>query len=188
MSENVPEPKADQPSAAGKPAAPKNWDFTLAFWLLRGWLAVRAIVTGVEKYAVAVKVQKPLIDPVTQMEDPSGAMVEVVEKVYSLTNYHGVPPSMHEKLVSEPLMPGFMYAPFCAILGPLLILAGMMLLLGIATRTSLFVQGILYIMLTVGMILMGVDAGIAWLGIHVIMLAMALAMASHNRWCIWNRF
>ena len=40
-----------------------NCDYTLAFLVLRGWLAVRAILTGVEKFGAYKTIQKPLIDP-----------------------------------------------------------------------------------------------------------------------------
>ncbi|MEI9959566.1 MAG: hypothetical protein WDM76_00110 [Limisphaerales bacterium] len=68
-----------------------NCDQTLAFLVLRGWLAVRAILTGIEKFGTYKTIQKPLIDPVTNMEDPSGAMIDVKIKFYSLTNYSGIP-------------------------------------------------------------------------------------------------
>ena len=38
---------------------------TLAFLVLRGWLAVRAILTGVEKFGAYKTIQQPLIDPTT---------------------------------------------------------------------------------------------------------------------------
>ena len=51
-----------------------NCDATLAFWALRGWLAVRAILTGVEKFGAYKTIQKPLIDASTGQPDASGAM------------------------------------------------------------------------------------------------------------------
>ena len=36
---------------------------TMAFLLLRGWLAVRAILTGIEKFGAYKTIQQPLIDP-----------------------------------------------------------------------------------------------------------------------------
>jgi len=161
-----------------------NWDATLAFWVLRAWLGVRAIVTGIEKYSDTVITQKPLIDPTTGMEDPSGALVDVAHKVYALTNYHAVPPSMAAKFAGEPLLPKLLLTPFYAVLGPVLILLGVTLLVGLGTRISLFLQGLLYVGLTVGLILIHEDGGIAWLGIHVALIALALMLARHNRYCL----
>jgi thiosulfate dehydrogenase (quinone) large subunit len=155
-------------------------DYSLAFLLLRGWLGIRALVTGIEKYAATRTIQKPLIDPTTGMEDPSGAMVDIAEKYYACTNYHAIPPVLHNKFALEPLLPSALTSPFYAILGPLLILLGVTTLIGLGTRISLFVQGAVYIMLTVGLILIKEDGGVAWLAIHILLIAAALVLAKHN--------
>lgn len=165
-----------------------NCDYTLAFLVLRGWLAARAILTGVEKFAVYQTIQKPLIDPTTGMEDPSGAMVDVKVKVYALTNYSGIPPIFKDKFANEPLMPHSILHLFEHLLGPALIATGIMLLLGIGTRLSLFIQGLLYIMLTVGFILIRQDDGISWLGIHVALVAMALMLAKYNKFALLKKW
>jgi thiosulfate dehydrogenase [quinone] large subunit len=154
---------------------------TLAFLLLRGWLGIRALVAGIDKYSESVKVQRPLIDPVTGMQDPGGAMVEVIQKVYGVSRYHPLPQALQEKLVLEPLLPPVLLKPFYALLGPSLIILGVTLLLGICTRVSLFLQGILYIALTVGLMLLNQNDGVSWLGIHIALIAMALTLADHNR-------
>ena len=82
-----------------------NFDYSLAFLVLRGWLAVRAMLTGIEKFGAYQTIQKPLIDPTTGMEDPSGAMVDVKIKFYSLTNYSGIPAPLKDKFANEPLLP-----------------------------------------------------------------------------------
>ena len=171
-------------STSGKPC----WDHSLAFLVLRLWLAVRAIVTGIEKFGAYKTIQKPLIDPVTHMEDPSGAMVEVKIKMYSLTNYSGIPPSLKEKFSNEPFLPHPMLTAFDRFLGPALIVTGLMLLIGLGTRLSLFAQGLLYVILTVGLILIHQDDGVAWLGIHVALVAMALMLVRHNRFAILKKW
>ena len=153
---------------------------TLAFLLLRGWLAVRAILAGLEKFGAYVTVQQPLIDPATGLADPN-AVVDVKVKYYALANYNGIPASLKVKFANEPLLPHFALTAFNDLLGPALILTGVMLLLGLGTRISLFLQGLIYIALTVGLSLIGQNDGIAWLGIHVALVAMALMLAQHNR-------
>ena len=81
-----------------KCCASSNCDFTLAFWVLRGWLALRAIVTGVEKYGTYKTVSRPLIDPSTGLPDASGVMHEVNIKYYTSTNYSGIPGPLKEDL------------------------------------------------------------------------------------------
>ena len=57
-----------------------------------------------------------------------------------------------------------------------------------SSRTSLFLLGLLYISLTLGLILIKEDAGVAWLGIHMIMIVMALMLAKHNRLCVLKKW
>jgi thiosulfate dehydrogenase [quinone] large subunit len=158
-----------------------NCDYTLAFFVLRGWLAVRAIFTGLEKFGAYKTVQQPLLDPATGQPDASGALVDVKVKFYSLANYSGIPASLKGKFLNEPLLPKFALSLFDHLLGPVLIATGLMLLLGLGTRISLFVQGLIYIALTVGLILIKQDDGISWLGIHIALVALALMLAKHNQ-------
>jgi thiosulfate dehydrogenase (quinone) large subunit len=163
-------------------------EHTLAFLVLRGWLALRAILTGIEKFSAFRTIQKPFVDPATGMEDPSGAMVEVKQKFYSLTNYSGVPQSLKDKFANEPLLPHALTTPYYGVLGWVLIALGLMLLFGIGTRISLFLQGLLYITLTAGLILIKQDDGVAWLGIHVALVALALVLAKHNRFTLLKKW
>jgi thiosulfate dehydrogenase (quinone) large subunit len=165
-----------------------NCDYTLAFLLLRGWLALRALLTGIEKFSTYKIIQKPLIDPVTGMEDPSGAMLDVKVKFYALTNYSGIPASLKDKFANEPMLPHFSMSAFNLMLGPALIATGLMLLLGLGTRLSLFLQGLLYIALTAGLILIRQDDGIAWLGIHVALVALALMLAKYNKFVLLKKW
>lgn len=165
-----------------------NGSYTLAFLILRLWLAVRAIVTGIEKFGAYRTTQIPLVDSVTGMEDPSGAMIDVKVKYYSLTNYSGIPSSLKDKFNHEPLLPHPLLTAFDHLLGPVLILTGLTLLLGLGTRVSLFVQGLLYVVLTAGLILIHQDDGVAWLGIHVALVAFALTLAKHNKFAILQKW
>lgn len=165
-----------------------NGSYTMAFLVLRLWLAVRAILTGIEKFGAYKTTQQPIIDKVTGMEDPSGGMLEVQVKYYSLSNYSGIPSSLKDKFNNEPLLPHPLLTAFDHLLGPLLILTGLSLLIGLGTRVSLFVQGLLYVVLTVGLILIHQDEGVSWLGIHVALVAFALMLAKHNKFAILSKW
>jgi thiosulfate dehydrogenase [quinone] large subunit len=154
---------------------------TLAFLVLRGWLAVRAIATGIEKFGAYKTIQEPLIDPTTGQPDASGVLHNVSIKYYSFANYSGVPASLKEKFAHEPLLPHFALTIFDKLLGPAFIITGIMLLFGLGTRLSLFLQGLIYIALTVGLILIHQDDGISWLGIHIALVALALVLVRHNK-------
>lgn len=163
-----------------------NLGFIYGAMLLRLWLGVRAVQTGIEKYAgIKGADQRIIIDgkPSTY-----GLTKLDLEKVYDLKQYHGIPASMVEPFTKEPLMPGFMLPMYDKVLGPALLVLGLVILLGIAPRTSLFLLGLLYVSLTWGLILLGQDSGVAWLGTHMIMIVMALAMAKHNRLCVLKKW
>jgi thiosulfate dehydrogenase (quinone) large subunit len=164
------------------------WDGTLAFLVLRLWLALRAIVAGIEKFAGYRTTEQPFVDPETGMEDISGAMIEVKEKFYATTNYAALPESLRERLATEPLLPEAVTSPFYASLGWALIVLGCMLLIGLGTRISLMLQAILYGALTVGLILIKQDEGVAWLGIHIGLIALALVLARYNRFCVLKKW
>lgn len=86
------------------------------------------------------------------------------------------------------MFPAALSGPFYALLGYVLIISGLMTLLGIGTRISLVVQGLLYTALTFGLILIKQDAGVAWLAIHVALVAMALVWAKHNRLAVLKKW
>ena len=160
---------------------------TAAFLLLRLWLAMRAIATGFEKFAGKISEQKPLLDEFGQ-PDINGTMVAVEHKVYALKYYQGIPAALQAKFAAEPLLPAFLLKPYAALLGYVLIAAGVTLLLGIATRTSLFIHGLIYISLTFGLVLINESGGVAWLALHLLLVVAALLLAQHNRWALTKRW
>jgi len=164
------------------PSRKANWDFTFAFWALRLWLGFRALFVGIEKFAAFKSVAMPLIDPATGQPDASGVLVNVNVKSYALANYAGIPAAFGDKFAREPLFPKFALVAFDKIL------TGIMLIIGLGTRFSLIVQGLLFIALTVGLVLIDQDAGVAWLGIHIGLVAAAFLLAEHNRFVVLKRW
>ena len=78
-----------------------------------------------------------------------------------MSNYKGVPAPLYDKFINEPLIPEFALNIYNVVLGLALIILGLSLFLGIATRFSLFLMGLIYTSLTFGLILIKQDAGIA---------------------------
>jgi len=165
-----------------------DWDFTFAFLALRLWLGVRATFVGIQKFAAYKSVAMPLIDPSTGQPDASGVMVNVNIKSYSLANYAGIPTSLADKFAHEPLFPKFVLVAFDRMLGPAFILTGIMLLIGLGTRISLLAQAVLFIALTVGLVLIDQNDGVAWLGIHIGLVAGAFLLAKHNRFVVLKKW
>jgi thiosulfate dehydrogenase [quinone] large subunit len=165
-----------------------NWDFTFAFLALRLWLGVRALFVGIEKFAAYRSVAMPLLDPTTGQPDASGVMVNVNVKSYALANYAGIPAALTDKFSHEPLFPKLVLVAFDRMLGPAFILTGIMLLIGLGTRLSLAAQGLLFIALTVGLVLIDQNDGVAWLGIHILVVAAAFVLAEHNRFVVLKKW
>ena len=165
-----------------------NWDFTFAFLALRLWLGVRALFVGIEKFGAYHSVAMPLLDPTTGQPDASGVMVNVNVKSYALANYAGIPAALTDKFSHEPLFPKLVLVAFDRMLGPAFILTGIMLLIGLGTRLSLAAQGLLFIALTVGLVLIDQNDGVAWLGIHILVVAAAFVLAEHNRFVVLKKW
>ena len=179
-----------------------NLTYTMAFWLLRFWLAARAIGTGLTKFQGTKEVVKDAgglsADDVDILQDMAsnaagGPPVEkVTETVQALgfQFYHGLPakgPMTVDTFSASPLMPSFMVQPYAFVLGYALIALGVALLLGICTRVSLFLMGLRYISLTWGFIILepsmgpNAAAGIAYLGVHLVLIVGALLLADYNK-------
>jgi thiosulfate dehydrogenase [quinone] large subunit len=147
--------------------------------LLRLWLGVRALQTGVEKYA-GTKASEQVVNVDGAPNEYGLTAVDSI-KTYALENYHGVPAALMKRFEAEPLMLKFALPLYDKLLGPALLVLGVTILLGFAYRSSLFVLGLLYISLTWGLILIKQDDGVSWLGVHMILIVMALALAKYNR-------
>ena len=164
-----------------------HWDFTFAFLCLRLWLAVRCLFVGIEKFGAYRSVATPLIDPSTGQPDASGVMVNANIKFYALANYAGIPAALRDKFSHEAMLPKFAMVAFDYMLGPAFILLGIMLLVGLGTRLSLLAQALLYVALTVGLVLIHQDDGVAWLGIHIGLVAGAFLLAEHNKFVVLKK-
>ncbi len=156
----------------------------LGFLLLRLWLAMRAVITGLQKFAGVETREVVRINEFTELEET----VSVSYRTYGLDHYHAIPDSLKEQFADQPLLPAFMTGPYYAVLGYVLLLLGLMLFLGVCTRTTLFLMGLLYTSLTFGLILINQDGGIAWLGIHILMVVAALLLEKHKRLVLFPKF
>jgi thiosulfate dehydrogenase (quinone) large subunit len=155
--------------------------------LARVWLGVRALQTGVEKFSATMQVEGKAVQ-VDGAANAEGLAAVTSAKVYALSNYHGVPQGLMKKFEAEPLMLKFALPLYDKLLGPALLVLGVTILLGIAYRSSLFLLGLLYISLTWGLILIKQDDGVSWLGVHMILVLCALALAQHNRFAIMKKW
>lgn len=173
---------SSEPSKSGGCCGPDSAPF-YAYLVLRVWLGLRALVTGIEKFSATVSKELPMGAEDGGVAIP-GLVTEVKVKEYGFSHYQGVPEPLYEKLAEEPLMPGFALSIYSGLLGYALIAVGIMILAGIYSRVALLVSGLIWASLTVGLIMLKQDAGIAWLGMHVALTVGALLLVKHNRFSV----
>ncbi len=156
----------------------REWGAALGFVLLRLWLSMRAIVAGIEKYSGTATSDAPV--SIDGAVNTYGLTASTSQKTYALANHHGIPEALAGKFQAEPLLPGFALTFMDTYLGAILVVLGALLLVGLFTRITLFLMGLVYLALTVGLILIGQDAGVAWLGTHVLIVAFALSQSRYS--------
>lgn len=133
-------------------------EYTGAFLLLRLWLGLRTLLAGVEKFE-------------------SGGS-------YSFENYYKNMARMAQGITGASFMPLWMTKTFAFTLGYLLIVFGIAVLLGLKSRISLFLTGLLYVGLSFGLMAVQEGEGVAWLGMHIVMIAGALLLVRYDRFAL----
>lgn len=133
-------------------------EYTYAFLVLRLWLGLRALLAGLEKF------------------ESKGS--------YSLENYTTNMKRMATGITGASFMPLSMTTGFALSIGFILVLLGVAILLGIKTRFSLFLMGLTYVALSFGLMAVQESDGVAWLGMHVALVAGALVLVQHNRFAL----
>jgi thiosulfate dehydrogenase [quinone] large subunit len=141
------------------PVALRRNEYTGAFLLLRLFLGLRTLLAGIEKF------------------ESRGT--------YSFSNYYENMGRMAQGITGASFMPLWATKNFAMVLGYLLVVLGIGLLLGLKTRATLFVTGLVYIGLSFGLMAVQEAEGIAWLAIHVGLIAGALLLVRHNRFVLW---
>ena len=155
----------------------KTQAFTLL--LIRIWLGMRALISGIEKFSGTVSSESEVT--IDGRVNTYGLTESSAVKTYGIEYYNGIPAPLKAKFLSQPLLPDFLVSLFDAILGPSLILIGITTILGILPRISLFALGFIFTLLTVGLILIKQDSGVAWLGTHILLIAYALMHAEKDK-------
>lgn len=141
------------------PAKRVGCEYAAAFALLRLFLGLRTLFAGIEKFEL--------------------------KGTYSFANYYQNMGRMAEGITGASFMPLWATKLFAHSLGYLLVVLGIALLLGLKTRLTLFLSGLLYVALSFGLMAVQEQQGIAWLAIHVIMFVGALLLVRHNRFALW---
>ena len=133
-------------------------EYTQAFLVIRLWLGLRALLAGLEKF------------------ESKGT--------YSFAGYYENMKRMATGITGASFMPLWSTKLFAMSIGYVLIALGITILLGIKTRCSLFLMGLTYVALSFGLMAVQESEGVAWLGMHVALVAGGLALVQHNRFAL----
>jgi thiosulfate dehydrogenase [quinone] large subunit len=139
---------------------PRRCELAWAFLLLRLFLGLRTLLAGIDKF------------------ESNGT--------YSFANYYANTGRMAQGITGASFLPLWATSGFAHSLGYLLVALGALLLLGIKTRATLVLTGLLYVGLAFGLMAVQEDEGVAWLAIHVGLIAGALVLVRHNRFALWG--
>jgi len=131
-----------------------------AFLSLRLFLAIRWLYAGLDKFG-----------------SPGN---------YSLENYYAKVANMAGGIAENSIIPLWAAKCFAIPMGYIMLVLAATILLGVKVRISLIVSLLMYVCLSVGLMAVDEQHGIAWLGIHIILLIMALKMVAHAKWVVWK--
>lgn len=134
-------------------------EYTWAFLILRLFIGLRTFFEGVEKF------------------EKGGT--------YSFHNYYENMGRMAQGITGASFLPLWATRNYAHSLGYLLLVLGAMLLLGVKTRATLILTGLLYVSLAFGLMAVEENEGVAWLAIYVGLIAGALVLVRHNRFSLW---
>lgn len=133
-------------------------EYTHAFLVLRLFLGLRALLAGLEKF------------------ESKGS--------YSFVGYYENMKRLASGITGASFMPLWATKFFAFSIGYILIVLGITILLGIKTRCSLFLMGLVYVSLSFGLMAVQESEGVAWIGMHVALVAGALVLVQHNRFAL----
>ena len=146
-------------TSAYSSTAPARGEYTAAFILLRLFLGLRTLMAGLEKFEA--------------------------NKSFSFSNYTENMTRMATGISNYSMIPLWAAKSFALSLGFLLTILGAAILLGIKSRISVFLGGLVYVGLGFGLMAVQESEGVAWIGAQVLMFAIALVLVRHNRFALW---
>jgi thiosulfate dehydrogenase (quinone) large subunit len=131
-----------------------RFEYTAAFLLLRLFLGLRTLLAGVEKFEA--------------------------NKSYSFSNYSDNMSRMAGGISNNSFIPLWAANVYAYSIGFLLTILGLALLLGVRSRLTLTVTGLVYVSLGFGLMAVQEGEGVAWIGVQVLMFVAALLLVRHE--------
>jgi len=141
-----------------------NWGgATWGFLILRAYLVVTMLLAGVGKF-----------------ENPDKAVYEL-----GFSHWQTNAADMVGNFAATPL-PGFMLVPYAYGIGFAELILGVFLLIGLKTKWTLAVTGLLFVSLSIGLRLQGQYDGAANIALYCLVTVVALLLVRANRLEVWR--
>jgi thiosulfate dehydrogenase [quinone] large subunit len=141
------------------PKSAYRCEYAYAFFILRLFIGLRTLLAGIEKFEL--------------------------KGTYSFANYYENMGRMAQGITGASFLPLWATRLFAHSIGYVLVALGVAVLLGLKTRVTLLLTGLIYVGLSFGLMAVQENEGIAWLAIYVAMIAGALVLVRHNRLALW---
>jgi thiosulfate dehydrogenase [quinone] large subunit len=136
-----------------------RWDLAFANLLLRLWIGLRLIFAGLDKFRAG------------SGEDATFSVENYEKKMQAIANLtyqNGFLPENLCNLYAKPL-------------GYLLLIGGIWAVIGLFSRLGLLFCGFVFLSLGVGLATLPDDAEVVYIGVHILVVAGALATNQHNK-------
>jgi uncharacterized membrane protein YphA (DoxX/SURF4 family) len=136
-----------------------NWNLAFANLLLRLWIGLRLLFAGLDKF------RKGNGENATFNLDN---YQEKMQGIANITHNNGFLPQHLCDLYAKPL-------------GYLLLIGGLWAVIGLASRLGLLFCGLVFLSLGVGLATLPDDTEVLFIGVHILIVAAALATNEHNK-------
>lgn len=163
-------------------------NLTFAFWLLRLFMGMRLILSGLEKMGFFVAKGTATLSEALQLKvwfGPSGlgSKVEVDGKEELLNQGLGDGKMwpIAKAMLDYTNLPVWTIKPFMIGLPYAMVFSGLLILLGLFNRVGWLLSGLIWFSLAFGQMLLPDEGTVQQLGLYVFMSALALCLINHNR-------
>ena len=159
-----------------------RFDLAFANLLLRLWIGMRLLGAGIDKWRAGSCFGFKGVGP-------DGAEIDIASGVtFSAENYDKKLANIAKLTFDK----GFLPKPLCDMyakpLGYILLGVGAWVILGLLSELSLFAAGLVFLSLGVGLATLPDDTEVVFIGIHILIVAAALATSRHKNFSIDGLF
>lgn len=153
---------------------------TCGFLLIRLWVGFRMLLSGVDKFEkdgeLSLETYAATTESLKNLIVEHGRILDsTMRSFFTLLPFWDETPAWAERTMA------FCVNAFAYSLGWVLLVNGVLLILGIFSRFNLFLAGLIYLGLSIGLMSLPDEQGVAWLAIHMGLVAIGLSMSRYSK-------